>query len=170
MAPLCFATEVVREEAVYIAAKRWFRANYWSIIAGQPPSGCDHFPVVEIKDPEKRELGSRGAFKPDLIVIKDRTILVTECKPQHSDADAEKLRAFLQSAARRRLLYEEITQRRLLVKRGIAMTYAEFDAGLAGVLAHSPPEQPQPDLYVLLVHPDDAGRDSLLPPRRQVRT
>ena len=128
-------TKTLSEDIVYVGAKRWLRANDWVVLAGQPPSGCDHLPVVEIKSPEQFGKGSRGALKPDLIAAKGDALLLVECKPAFSEADAAKLRAIMEDSARVTLLFAELRQRGLLEKAG--WTPSTSVTRVHGALAHS---------------------------------
>ena len=40
----------MNEDQIYLSTKSWFRKNGYLVLAGQPPSGSDSIPVVEIKD------------------------------------------------------------------------------------------------------------------------
>ena len=105
---------MISEEDIYIGMKNCLKKCDWKVIAGQPPDGCDHLPVVEIKDKNKIRKGSGKAFKPDLIAYKNNFLLVVECKPKRSQADIDKLNLVSNDFGRRANLIDEIYQRRLL--------------------------------------------------------
>lgn len=138
----------LREDEVYVGAKALLHRLGWTVIAGQPPAGCDHLPVVEVKAPKRDALGSLGAYKPDLVAVRETWLLLVECKPLHDDADAAKLRAVIHSGERRATLLSELHQRRLLGKRGFSESTS---FSLLGALAHSGPVRLQVDLVVLSV-------------------
>lgn len=150
----------LREDEVYVGAKALLGRLRWTVIAGQPPAGCDHLPVVEVKAPTRAALGSLGAFKPDLIAVRDECLLLVECKPAHDEGDAVKLRAVIGSDDRRATLFSEIHQRRLLAKRGFSESTVFT---LLGALAHSGPVQPQHDLVVLSVLDVDGAGTAYVP-------
>lgn len=132
-----------------MAAKRALKGWGFQLLAGQPPSGCDHLPVVEVKDPERIGIGSKGAYKPDLIAHRAGVFLIVECKPEHDDGDAEKLRGILASPARLKLLYEEIRLRRIFDRHKVITDADHFQARLRGCLAHAGAVRPIDDLYVI---------------------
>ena len=72
---------MLSEEEVYNGAKRILTKNNYVLLAGQPPRGVDHLPVVEIKSGTNKEKGSKDSFKPDLVAYKDNILLIIECKP-----------------------------------------------------------------------------------------
>lgn len=153
------------EDEVYLGAKALLIRRGWQLLAGQPPDGCDHLPVVEVKWAGRTGIGSKGAYKPDLLAHRLGIFLLVECKPDHSEADANKLREILRDPDRVALLFEEMTQRRLFERHGVTCHLAAFRRGLRGGLAHSGDGPPQPDLIVLLVQGMD-GSGSVIPPTR----
>lgn len=109
----------MKEDEVYFHTKSVLEQNGFVILGGQPPRGTDIYPVVEIKDANNDARGSRGSFKPDLVVASESTILIVECKPSFSIKDVEKLREIRASRERRQALAEEINQRGLLERHGL---------------------------------------------------
>lgn len=103
----------MREDLVYVEAKSALKARGWSVIAGQPPRGTDHLPVVEIKDPDRAGKGSGGAYKPDLIVFDGSWLLLGECKSHFDLGDLAKLESVLSSTTRQQALREELRLRNL---------------------------------------------------------
>ena len=81
----------MNEDEVYIGTKNWFKKNGFIPIAGQPPSGSDSIPKIEIKNSFYKDKGSKGSFTPDLLCISKSYFFIIECKPQHSEKDKEKL-------------------------------------------------------------------------------
>jgi len=43
----------MREDLIYILTKKFFLKKNFTLIAGQPPSGSDNLPVIEIKTNNK---------------------------------------------------------------------------------------------------------------------
>ena len=41
----------LNETQVFILVRNHLLENNWQVIGGQPPSGTDHLPVIEIRDP-----------------------------------------------------------------------------------------------------------------------
>lgn len=150
---------LLTESEVYVGAKAFLQRTGWVILGGQPPDGSNHLPVVEIKEPSRTKLGSQGAYKPDLLAIRHSILLIVECKPDHSETDAAKLREILADEQRIRVLFKEIEQRRLLSRRGLGTPGAEARLGVRGALAHSGTPITQPDLLILLIKdPEGSGR------------
>lgn len=117
----------MREAQVYLRAKALLLRSGWQVIAGQPPRGTDHLPVVEIKDPTNLAKGSRGAFKPDFIASLDTWLLIGECKPIFDLADVFKLAGILSAPHRIAALAAELRGRRILDKDFVPV----------GVVAHA---------------------------------
>ncbi len=104
----------MREDEVYIYTKNWFNSKKINIIAGQPPSGSDNIPVVEIKDEKNHNKGSRGSYKPDLIAINENNLVIIECKPIYNEEDYFKLLSVKFNEERKIKLYEELKLRGLI--------------------------------------------------------
>jgi hypothetical protein len=150
----------VREDEIYVAAKALLRKEGWRLLAGQPPAGSDHLPVVEIKDPLREGLGSRGAFKPDLIAHRSGTVLICECKPLYDRRDEAKLLSVLSSPGRLAELELELRSRGLWARHGIE----EPESGFVyqGALAHAGPILPTPLITISV----GAQATALIPPFR----
>jgi len=88
------------EDLIHVAIRRFLTKSKWTLLAGQYPGGSDnHLSRLYIRDPTvARDQSpdprrhSRETFIPDLVAIKDDTILLVEMKPTFSVSDAEKLR------------------------------------------------------------------------------
>lgn len=153
---------LLSEGEVYVGAKRLLESQGWTLLAGQPPNGRDHLPVVEIKWTGREGIGSEGALRPDLVAVRGEVLLVVECKPTHDAADAGKLRRVLGSEDRRRLLVEELRQRHLFERRGFQRR-AAWEDRVAGGLSHSGSVRRLPDLWVIAVR-SAAGDGQVHPP------
>ncbi len=147
---------VLDEASVYLATKAFLQQNGWTLLAGQPPGGCDHLPVVEIKAREHTGIGSKGSYKPDLVAAGHGTILIVEAKPKENASDAEKLRLILRSTDKLLALYEELNQRRLFLRRGLTVGPDEFVRSTYGALAYCGVPRQLTDLAVICVSPDPA--------------
>ena len=99
--------------------KRHLRANDQIIWGGQPPSGSDHFPVIEIKGQWGTMKGSQASYKPDLVCFKKGLITVIEIKPAFSKSDVDKLRDFISTPSRVRNFIDELAQRRVTHSPGL---------------------------------------------------
>lgn len=95
--------------------KRHLRAKGFQILGGQPPSGTDHFPVLEIKGLVDSARGSRESFKPDLVAFSDGSIWIIEIKPKFSSLDSIKLSEVLGSKTRIGNFISELIQRRIRI-------------------------------------------------------
>lgn len=78
----------VDEEQVFQSIRMALEARGWSILAGQAARGSTDLPVVQARVGTTK--GSKGAFKPDLVVSKAGYLLVLELKPRFSQADVAK--------------------------------------------------------------------------------
>ncbi len=130
----------MREDQIYIYSKKWFSFNNYKILAGQPPSGSDNIPNIEIKDPKYNYKGSKGAYKPDLIVANNNYIIIIECKPLYDEKDMRKLLDIEQSSQRKINFYKEIISRGLLKKNNLSScfdTQLKFNKCLRYALANT---------------------------------
>lgn len=128
---------MLQEDEVYIGAKAFLKANGWTLLGGQPPSGCNHLPVIEIKDPYRIGIGSKGAYKPDLVAHRDGITLIVECKPDFSRSDEAKLLGILLDPGKKKELYDEMSKRNLFERHGVHIGKGKFERDLRGALAHS---------------------------------
>lgn len=128
---------MLSEEEVYNGAKRILKKNNYILLAGQPPRGVDHLPVVEIKSGTNKEKGSKDSFKPDLVAYKDNILLIIECKPNFNNNDLQKLYEVLNSNSRLFAFYNELLERGLLNKISKNIKYDEFKKIVFGSLAYS---------------------------------
>jgi hypothetical protein len=99
---------------VHRAVRRHLRANDWILVAGQWPGGTDdELHVLYIVDPTvARDYSpdprrhSLDKFVPDVVALKDNTLLIIEAKPSYSQADFDKLERL--SGERRHDLYSAL--------------------------------------------------------------
>lgn len=150
----------MREDEVYFYTKKWLISDGVKILAGQPPRGTDRFPIIEVKSGTNPNLGSRGAFKPDLIGGTALTIVLFECKPSFSFDDVEKLRSIRDNGLRRAALVDEICQRRVLVTNGLGSSYRDptsVDRALRFAVAYTGSQTRVPDIYSLVLQEDGSG-------------
>lgn len=124
----------MKEEEIYVAVKWWLKRESWDVLGGQPPSGTDHLPVIEIKDDLQAQRGSLGAYKPDLVAMKGFVVALIECKPNYDLNDHQKLNDVLSSWRRLRSLWNEICLR---YPSGVVSAIEFKDIEFVGILAHS---------------------------------
>ena len=153
----------MEEDEVYLASKALLKREGWLLLGGQPPSGCDSLPVIEVKAPTRVRLGSKGAFKPDLVAFKCGVFLLVECKPTHNDRDAQKLREILGDEDRLETLYREMNQRSLFQRHHIGVKPEVFKTVVRGAIAHAGSLVKQSDLLVLLVRRAPQRSEIVLP-------
>jgi hypothetical protein len=92
----------LNETQVYISVKNYLLEKGWHVIGGQPPSGTDHLPVIEIRDPTYKGKGSKGSYKPDLIAWHNSKLVIIELKPSFNQPDRAKVNGVLESPERTR--------------------------------------------------------------------
>jgi hypothetical protein len=119
------------ETRLYIKLKKYLVKNDWKVIGGQPPSGSDHLPVIEIKLNRTGGKGSGDAYKPDMVATKDKVLYIFEIKPKYSRLDCEKLLEVYSSDSRREALWKEIEQRGLVDELGAPISVEAFSLELA---------------------------------------
>jgi hypothetical protein len=115
----------MREDQVYVFTKKWFTERGLRCVAGQPPRGCDNVPVVEIKDIGNFGKGSFGAFKPDLVFLSPRVIVICECKPAFSESDVAKLNMVDDSPERKKMFFVELNSRAIFARAGVASDFLD---------------------------------------------
>jgi len=106
------------EATVYISIKRYLKVAGWHLIGGQPPSGTDSLPVIEIKSNFGSQRGSRDSMKPDLLAVQRDELLVLELKPKYSRTDHIKLQSLLDSPGRIEALWEALRERNIRDENG----------------------------------------------------
>jgi hypothetical protein len=87
------------EGMVHVAMRTQLRKEGWMLLAGQPPGGTDdELPPLNIVDPAlARDRSpdprrhSSGKLVPDLVALKDSTLLLVEAKVGYCDEDRRKL-------------------------------------------------------------------------------
>ena len=124
------------EEEVYQGSKHYLLNNGFILLAGQPPRGVDHLPVIEIKE-NNAEKGSKFAYKPDQVAYKDGYFIIIECKPSFDYDDYLKLKSVINSPIRVRNFYTELQQYHLLEKAGFTESFDFFCSHLKISLAYS---------------------------------
>ena len=93
----------MREDEIHYAVRQFLRREEWTLVAGQYPNGSDdELPILNVKDPAVARDDSpdprRHAlekFVPDLIALKETTVLVVEMKPAYDAGDEQKLTELL---------------------------------------------------------------------------
>lgn len=162
----------MKEDEVYVGTKVWFRNAGFIAIAGQPPNGCDNIPVVEIKDFDNRAKGSKGSFKPDLIIANQDYFIVVECKPLDNADDERKLLEIDSSVNRLKQLYDELIQRKLFSRRGLDDSFNNFDKFAGKVrycLAHAGKSRQMNRVSALSLYSVDGGGVFLEPKEYQYK-
>jgi len=119
----------MNEEQIYIFSKTWFKKNDFIILGGQPPSGSDNIPVIEIKNINNLQKGSKGSYKPDLILQNKNNIIIAECKPFFNKLDNEKLNNIIFEDKRKETFFIELKQKKLF-KFGLENDLNKFLQGL----------------------------------------
>jgi hypothetical protein len=104
------------EMTLYIDLKRFLRSHEWEVIGGQPPSGTDHLPVLEMKTHVGAVKGSKESYKPDIVAYKANQLLIVEIKPSYSASDNSKLLSILEEPTRLETLWAEIETRKIRSK------------------------------------------------------
>lgn len=141
------------ETFVYQSVCRYLSRLGWTLLGGQPPSGTDHLPVIEVKDPGNMGKGSKGSYKPDLVAWHDQTLLLVELKPRFSPSDRSKLLKILNDEGRKRALWREIAQRRLVDTEGTPVASYLSSAHTRGALGFGGPAGSLHGLWALRVDP-----------------
>jgi hypothetical protein len=116
----------MREDLIYILTKKFFVKKKFDLLAGQPPSGSDNLPVIEIKT-NKKEKGSKDSYIPDLVVINYDYIVIVECKPRFNQGDIDKIDEIDKNELRIKNFYNEILSRNLLIKYNFLNYFNDYE-------------------------------------------
>lgn len=142
------------ETAVYLKVKKHLKTTGWSLLAGQPPSGTDHLPVIEIKDDFTSGNGSKGSFKPDLVAWKNDVLVFIELKPMFNAPDQVKVENVLNSPLRIEALWEDLVQRRTKIATGELLQAKKPQTRVVGGLGYGGVQGEHPHLWTFLVKGD----------------
>ena len=145
----------ISETTVYLRVKKHLKSTGWSLLAGQPPSGTDHLPVIEIKDDFESGNGSKGSFKPDLVAWKDDILVFIELKPLFNSPDQAKVENVLKSPLRIQALWEDLTQRRVKIDTGELLSSRKTQTRVVGGLGYGGTQGEHPHLWTFLVEGDE---------------
>ena len=104
--------------------KKYLKREGWSLLGGQPPSGTDHLPLIEIKNFIGDEKGSKYSFKPDLVAYRKSEMLIVEIKPCFSASDLEKLHEIVVDVNRQDAFWSEIRTRGFQSTEGSPLWHA----------------------------------------------
>lgn len=143
------------ETTVYLKVKKHLKSSGWSVLAGQPPSGTDHLPVIEIKDDFESGNGSKGSFKPDLVAWKDDILVFIELKPIFNAPDQAKVENVLNSPRRIQALWEDLNQRRVKINTGELLSTRMTQTRVVGGLGYGGTQVDHPHLWTFLVEGDE---------------
>jgi len=113
------------EDLIYILTKKFFLKKNFTLIAGQPPSGSDNLPVIEIKT-NKKEKGSKDSYIPDLVVMNYDYVVIIECKPRFNQGDIDKIDEIDNNELRIKNFYNEIISRNLLIKYNFLNYFSDY--------------------------------------------
>jgi hypothetical protein len=116
----------MREDLIYILTKKFFLKKNFTLIAGQPPSGSDNLPVIEIKT-NKKEKGSKDSYIPDLVVMNYDYVVIIECKPRFNQGDIDKIDEIDNNELRIKNFYNEIRSRNLLIKYNFLNYFSDYE-------------------------------------------
>ena len=116
----------MREDLIYILTKKFFLKKKFTLIAGQPPSGSDNLPVIEIKT-NKKEKGSKDSYIPDLVVMNYDYVVIIECKPRFNQGDIDKIDEIDNNELRIKNFYNEIISRNLLIKYNFLNYFSDYE-------------------------------------------
>jgi len=116
----------MREDLIYILTKKFFLKKNFTLIAGQPPSGSDNLPVLEIKT-NKKEKGSKDSYIPDLVVMNYDYVVIIECKPRFNQGDIDKIDEIDNNELRIKNFYNEIISRNLLIKYNFLNYFSDYE-------------------------------------------
>ena len=141
----------LNETQVFISVRNYLLENDWQVIGGQPPSGTDHLPVIEIRDPMYKGKGSKGSYKPDLIAWHESNLAIIELKPLFNQPDRDKVNEVLRSPERTRSLWESLIQRNITLGKFGKISEVQSDSRVVGGLGYGGTKVEHPELWRFFV-------------------
>lgn len=136
------------EYAVTYGTKLYLLANSWEVIAYNPPGSQGTFTIPNPgKDGAYR--GQTGSESPDIIAIKDKYVLLVECKPGYDYADSVKLKSLRENSEKMEIL-EELIRRVCSANKVLLPEKLEY----IFALAYSGREHGHPELGFLNISVD----------------
>jgi hypothetical protein len=141
----------LNETQVFIAVKSYLLENDWQVVGGQPPSGTDYLPVIEVRDPKFTGKGSKGSYKPDLIAWHDYNLAIIELKPQFNQPDRDKVNEVLKSPERVQSLWESLIQRNIVLGKYGHISEVKMISRVVGGLGYGGTRVQHPELWRFFV-------------------
>jgi hypothetical protein len=141
----------LNETRVFIAVRNFLNQNGFAVIGGQPPSGTDHLPVIEIRDPLYFGKGSKGSYKPDLIAWHNSNLFIIELKPSFSLIDRNKVNEVLNSRERISSLWETLIQRNVNLGENGKISEVKSKTKVVGGLGYGGNKVEHPELWRFFV-------------------
>jgi hypothetical protein len=145
-------TENLNETQVFISVRNYLLENNWVVIGGQPPSGTDYLPVIEIKDPGFKGKGSKGSYKPDLIAWRESNLFIIELKPSFNRPDRDKVNEVLRSPERISSLWEGLIQRNIILGKFGHISDFQDKTRVVGGLGYGGTKAAHPELWRFFVN------------------
>ena len=143
--------KILNEAEVFITVRNYLLENNWQVIGGQPPSGTDYLPVIEIRDPSYKGKGSKGAYKPDLLAWHEFNLFIIELKPSFNQPDREKVNEVLRSPERVKSLWESLIQRNISVGDFGQISEVQGKSRVVGGLGYGDTKVEHPELWRFFV-------------------
>jgi len=141
----------INETKVFILVRDYLLENGWEVIGGQPPSGTDYLPVIEIRDPAHKGKGSKGSYKPDLVAWHESNLFIIELKPSFNQPDRDKVNEVLQSPERVRSLWESLIQRNIALGKFGQISEVQNTSRVVGGLGYGGARVEHPELWRFFV-------------------
>lgn len=142
----------ISETGIFISVKSHLLEQGWYVLGGQPPSGTDLLPVIEIRDPTHTGKGSKGSYKPDLVAWHDSKLFVIELKPQFDQPDRDKVNSVLDSPERISSLWQSLIQRNITLGDYGTINDVRDSTRLVGGLGYGGAEVEHPELWRFFVN------------------
>jgi len=139
------------ETQVFLDLKMYLVGQGWCVLGGQPPSGTDELPVIEIRDPLYRGRGSKGCYKPDLVAWSDYRLHIIELKPTYDSKDRSKVQKVLSSPERIDSLWESLIERKLKIAGLDDISSVRSRSVVVGGLGYGGTRVSHPDLWRFFV-------------------
>lgn len=142
---------IPNETQVFISVKEFLVSQGWHVLGGQPPSGTDQLPIIEIKDPGFRGKGSKGSYKPDLVAWHNSCLAIIELKPKFSKSDRDKVSEVLNSPERLSSLWQGLIERNITLQDSRKISDVKNSSRIVGGLGYGGTRMEHSELWRFFV-------------------
>lgn len=144
--------------------KKYLATINWNVVAGEPPGGSNHLPVLEIHDPNFTGKGSSGSKKIDLVAYKNNYFLLIELKSKYAFSDVKKLDQLTNSEFWRKSFVKALNAKNIPsdLKLKDLNRYVKFSSLLIKSIGYDVEQKKIPDDFIVFYFSDPANHPNVL--------